>query len=612
MQQQQQQPVSASNSPHDEPPPSPPIAGVHLATPPVETSARASREAEHLGSEAGGGIDELVRRVTQRVERIHGRCARVDIFTAAQLEFASTTDDVKTIYADIQLFVGRHRAPGGLSAAATGDRLARSLRACRKLTESEAQVAAHMRQWMLLMNGIPEGGAPAQQLFLRQVATWHAHARQQLSQLESDLERLASPDEATAERPSARGDADEIDRRLRDLETADQLDRAAAWSALAALDSAAWLRRLEGDESAANSMASVLWRVADLVAIEDRRRDGILLQALARTRGGAWWALLQELLNEENPEVEERHLRSRLAARGQNPAGAPEVPEMEMAWRGLIAAHPRDEVKRAAARCATLNSLWQIVVYPDADLATIYAIAEQVAVRGDQDLHKVFFDCVKARLMAKLGALHSEEELALPLRFVDLFFTFSFFIQTRYFEQLESILQLLLAQSSRFGVPLARLDRDLHRLEMRRFRAGQPEATDPRSLDRLPLPVQRHLAREGCYLEFFACHGNHLIAREVAPHVTPDNLPRFLRLRELNRQMLEETMRRLDVRGKTDLVLEVLLHPKCPMVFASKHLPGLNRTQLHTIVRGSSTHSEVKRKSMLQMIQLNSQSRTGR
>ncbi|MEM1181132.1 MAG: hypothetical protein AAGM22_22510, partial [Acidobacteriota bacterium] len=106
------------------------------------------------------------------------------------------------------------------------------------------------------------------------------------------------------------------------------------------------------------------------------------------------------------------------------------------------------------------------------------------------------------------------------------------------------------------------------------------------------------------YLTFFACHSNHLIAREVVHYIHADNLSRFLRLPELNRQMLEEAMRRVDLGGKKDLVVDVLTHPKCPMLFAGKHLHRLGRHELHRIVQSRSTHSEVKRKAMLQMIRL--------
>ena len=280
-----------------------------------------------------------------------------------------------------------------------------------------------------------------------------------------------------------------------------------------------------------------------------------------------------------------------------------------VAIRGLLVAHHDESVRERAATAAPLDALWRVLAYPHSPIVSLLVIAEVVATSADDDLQKVFYDCVKSRLVTSIAEAEGPEVLNDLARFVLLFFRFDFFIQTRYFEQLESMLQLFRAQARRFDAAddtwsIDTLDRDFQRLEVARHRAGSPEASAPSAatLSRLPLALQRHLAREGCYLTHFACHPNPLIAREVVHYLHGDNLGRFLDLPELNRQMLEEALRRIDLTGRRERILQALVHPKCPMIFAGRHLPQLGRTDLNRIIQSRSTHAEVKRRAMMQVM----------
>ncbi len=554
------------------------------------------------------GTASLHQRVREKVARVMARCAEVDVFVAAQLDFSSTTDDVESIYSDLQLFARALQVVGDAAktndGAAAVSELAQLVDITSRLLESEKYLSHQVSQWLLHLQS-RRGAEPSFALFLTQVAAWHGWIQRELERgrqkLELALENELYPDDSDTSLPGRRPQA--IWKLADDLIRAGELELLPAFSALASCERSRLLDLVSYDRAypKRKELLERLWKVADLVALEDclQPHEPSLFAALCQDpQVGERFLELAELLDEEEPAIASQDLRRRFAF-----CGMTSDHDLEVIWRALILSHPNSAICRLAATTAPLNALWSVIAHPATPTMAIHASSAEVASRGDEDLRKVLFDCIKSRLFLSLGRIAKAEEAKGLGEIVQLFFQFDFFIQSRYFEQLVSLLQLYRAQARRFGLDLALLDRHWHRLEIARHKAGNPEATLPLGLDRLPLPIQRHLAREGCYLTYFACHTNHLIAREVVHFIHADNLGRFLRLAEVNRQLLEEVLRRIDLTGRRELLIEVLTHARCPQIFAGRHLSRFASHELHRIVQASSTNSEVKRKAMLLMIQ---------
>src|SRR5262245_22032254 len=89
---------------------------------PAENSARPAAAPSPAGFQTGDlpGTDSLQQRVREKVARVMARCAAVDVFVAAQLDFSSTTDDVESIYSDLQLFARALHAVGDSCAGGEG------------------------------------------------------------------------------------------------------------------------------------------------------------------------------------------------------------------------------------------------------------------------------------------------------------------------------------------------------------------------------------------------------------------------------------------------------------------------------------------------------------
>ena len=574
-------------------------------------------------------VDALFDRARDRVSWIMSRCASVDVFVAAQLDIASITDDVESVYADLQLFcrwLSRVDEPE-IEAGAGEDYFGRLRYVTHRLIDAEQLLSHQVNQWLQVLES-RQGADSSLRLFLTQVAAWHAHVKAALEQRRDAIEERLDRDRAVSNRATPRDLDRELAQRADQLVDAGELEKLGAFVGLARLDrdrlvellrdTARYPRRRE--------LVEELWALADLVLAEDPvRRGGAEAPSLLRLLTdepvvGARFGVLRGLLDDGDPDVSDETLRSRLRRAGhaaedqgrETQALEPrdlETRDLETLWRALVVGHGSDAVRRRSAVAAPLDALWQVLAYPHSPMHALVAIAEVVAESAGDELHKVFYDCVKSRLVTAIAEATDAEDLGVLARFVVLFFRFDFFIQTRYFEQLETMLQLFRAQARRFDLSVGEwtvedLDRDFQKLEIARHRAGSPEASapSPATLNQLPLPLQRHLAREGCYPTHFACHPNPLIAREVVHYLHAENIGRFLDLPELNRQMLEDALRRIDLGGRRDRILQALIHPKCPMIFAGRHLPQLGRVELNRIVQSRSAHAEIKRRAMLQVM----------
>jgi hypothetical protein len=246
---------------------------------------------------------------------------------------------------------------------------------------------------------------------------------------------------------------------------------------------------------------------------------------------------------------------------------------------------------------ATKSALPSSVVLPfprlpsasPAPLEKVLRIARDIGARNDSRHQAALFESLRPRLHHEIGAAANAAELETLRAFVELFYQLDFLVQTRYFDQLESLLRLLGQRSVRLGVA--------------GFDPCAAVALESRDLLRLPLPVQRHIARKGLRKEIFACHEHNLIAREVVPHVRVEDLEQFLAFEELNRHFFEDALRGLDLRQNRGVIRAVLCHNRCPSFFVGRYLASCEIHELHQIIQTGSTHSEVRRRAMLLSIE---------
>ena len=123
---------------------------------------------------------------------------------------------------------------------------------------------------------------------------------------------------------------------------------------------------------------------------------------------------------------------------------------------------------------------------------------------------------------------------------------------------------------------------------------GNPQATIPAGIESLPLPVQRHLASEGMYIDSFVMHPNARIAKETERFVTMANVERIIGYRQINEQVLHALLAKKEFFVRPSTLMVALQHPKCTLSFAHMHLPRLNAVALKRIAADTNANTAVR------------------
>lgn len=345
-----------------------------------------------------------------------------------------------------------------------------------------------------------------------------------------------------------------------------------------------------------------LWELAPLVLAEDLdpkklgHESGQLLQALLRTKAvGQRFSFVRELLEDPGliPFDGVLEERSRLAEAGL------ERKDLLVIRTALVVWHTDAEVRREAARNAPLDSLWVVVVYDKTPLAALWTIAQRMASDASNDLKKIFFDVIKERLNKALLEVDCARDFELLRQFIASFYYCSFFVEDRYFEDLEALLFMFINQAKRFGIRVGDFKHRRLHLVRAREKQGRPRAADPKGIERLPLAIQRHLARAGCYLRTFAQHSDNRIAREILKYVHGGNVQQLAALPQINRQLLADLLRKKDLFEKRLALMSALSNPRCNVPLAMRYIQRLSRQELASIIHETSTNSEVRKQAAL-------------
>jgi hypothetical protein len=345
------------------------------------------------------------------------------------------------------------------------------------------------------------------------------------------------------------------------------------------------------------ALVARLWHVADLVLLEDLHRDAradqsnssrVFATLLTDRTLGARFQLIQGVLESKEP-VTPAALDQVLAT-----AGITEIAGgRELLLRCILVAHDMEWRRQQAASALGLESIWRTIAYPKISVLSLLSACHRFATTEDDDSKKLFFDCVRSRLSRELKEPGPEWQRVEPL--LILFFDkFECFVEDSYFERLEDLVGHFRKVADAHGQKMEYFDSLMGRLTKAKMELGNPSAKLPASIHRMPLVVQRHLAREGCHVEHFALHPDWRIAGEVLHHVTLTNIDRLLRYRGINGQLFNQLLRREEFFHKKSAVLGALGHPKCDQAFADRYLPRLDRRELERYANDASSSPLVR------------------
>jgi hypothetical protein len=335
-----------------------------------------------------------------------------------------------------------------------------------------------------------------------------------------------------------------------------------------------------------------LWQVAELLVAEDASElesSGCLLVP----------AVLSSPLADVRFRALCRFLDEDRRARGWKPAdelrarGAVVSPGHEQKlWQGRLLTARDPDRRHEAAEQLHWNALWPLLTYPRTPLASIAAIAARFASVRFERYGQVCLDCVAPRLQRCLDPEYVDDGTLAGVRAcINVFSRFQFAASAGSFERLGVVSDLYrqrratrgLAVDSPLDPLLARAPEDLASPEERK-----------ELLFGLPLVVQRHLASEGLYLDFFACHPDYRIARETLRHVRADRVERFASLRGINGALFHDLLRAPGLFNRPGALETALRHPKCDPGFATRNLSRLGRAGLLRLIRDPGVNAEIR------------------
>jgi 3',5'-cyclic AMP phosphodiesterase CpdA len=389
--------------------------------------------------------------------------------------------------------------------------------------------------------------------------------------------------------------------RIRDLISADQLDEESALVALLSNERAglsSLLSSCEGFEGRTGLLVK-LWRLADLLVIEDLAapRTPAILEALAASEGSSSrFGRLRDLLS--GSVVPSRQAVTQLLAAAPTPSSPS---DNEIVWRCVLVSGLASDRIVTAARELTLHtgedvlsadSVWRTLAYPRVPIRALAALAgAQDAAKEDE--WRLFFDCTRTRLIAAVTERDDGGESVGDL--IAVFFRLPQFAMNPYFERLEDLVARFREGAQAKGRGVGVLESGMQLLNALRLELGNPQAELSPRVAKLPLAVQRHLAREErMYLDHFALHGENRIALETRRHINLDNVSRVISYRAINGMLMAAILRTREFFTRPSVVAVALNHPKCDQEFAEQYSRMLQKRELERVAANTSANSVVR------------------
>jgi hypothetical protein len=378
--------------------------------------------------------------------------------------------------------------------------------------------------------------------------------------------------------------------KIRALVHADELQEEMALAELLATEREALIAGVSSDTlgELRESLLNRLWALSDLILIDELQdsRDGLFAALLKNPVTRVRYGALMRILRSAKPPAE-AFARSQFTSKGLPFTTS----DLHVVWRSAIVGVANPDKLILALWKVPVDVLWRTIASQKIRVSSLYAVAQRFKVERD-DVRKLFFDCIHGRLMREVQT--NGREFAFIGKLLSIFFADPLFVQSPYFERLDDLLLNLRQSPSNATVGVELFDSIAAKLKQVREDRGNPQATIPAGIESLPLPVQRHLASEGMYIDSFVMHTNVRIAKETERFVTMANVERIIGYRQINEHLLHSLLSKKEFFVRPSTLMVALRHPKCTLSFAHVHLPRLNAIALKRIAADTNANSAVR------------------
>lgn len=372
-----------------------------------------------------------------------------------------------------------------------------------------------------------------------------------------DLDDSGNPDESWVSRLSDGSDLEKHD----------------AMVALVGPAQATLLLRMSSLEPEARRQAlDAIWGLIHIVMLEGRSRSRAVLEAaismLAEDPSSSNWRLLYSLFRKSgsgywDPEIV-RHSLSNASS------------EERRVFGRCLLLHPSPEYRKLAFETVDPADYWSVISSPGTHLDWLLELWRHLAGTVSDDYLKVFFVCVRDRLMRRVDGA----EVIHAADLLKEFFEINCFHEDVFFRML-----MELDERVREWCRQNRLLIDFDAEYVERAKAfmggGVRKEREIEEWSTVPLPIQRRLARSGHFLRHFACHPVDQIAMECLPHILKLETGRpFADLTAINARLIGELAKEKRLFQNEDARLALVRNPKTPAYAVMKYIGFLRRDSM--------------------------------
>lgn len=359
-----------------------------------------------------------------------------------------------------------------------------------------------------------------------------------------------------------------------------EIDRHDGLLAILGEEQGEFLRLVPGLSAAErNRLLWALWQQADVLLLEGRdRARPLLMLACSQAEEGLQRDLWRQLVGFYRPADPAAPLEpARVAAAVE---AAPEPWRRAFARALLI--HPNAEVRAKARAVAEPTDVWNAVVSAGTAPRILLEIWQSLRPKVGDDFFKIFLFAVAGRFLGEL----SREQLTAAARFLVAMVQVEAFQERACRQVVLAIDKSLRAQATRHGLDLADDAEFRHRVQS--F-AEAPIAPEQPILawSKVPLPVQRTLARRGLFVRHFCSHPVDAVAVECFPHLLRrDDVLEFLKIVNINARLMAQLAEEKQLYESDSAKFFLLANPRCPFHIIGKYMGYLSSESLTKLSQG--------------------------
>lgn len=244
--------------------------------------------------------------------------------------------------------------------------------------------------------------------------------------------------------------------------------------------------------------------------------------------------------------------------------------------------HPNNDYRALAFAFLEPHDFWWVITDEGVPLHWLLTIWRHLKPSADINFFKIFFVSVRGRLLTFKEEDGRDMESVMGL--LKEFYEIDTFHEAAFFEMLNKLHTALRAHFQRHQ---ALFDFDQNYVDRFNRFLSSPKRQDMPvgGWGKVPLPIQRLLARRGHFAAHFACHPIDPIALECLSHILRcENVGKYLELYKINSKLLHEISKETrffrDERSKLLLVS----NPKTSQVTVARYISFLRNDHLNKVL----------------------------